>query len=356
MTPFITLAIIFAACGMKATISPMGELDTPEYNYQVGMKFLRAEQYDKAMESFKRAQGLKPKYAPAYEGMGLIYLAKGELNEAIQMMNESLKKDKEYVPAYIGKGRVLIAMGKLDDAIDEFNEALKLDAKHPDAHFHKGEAYMKQHKFSDAEYWFAKTLDIAPNYAKADSEWKRADMIKRAAPGTKVGAKIALVEKLTRADLAALFVEELKLDKHFKVKPVRTEKPTSIRSVPIAQDIKGHWAEGYINIALNIGAMEAYPNRLFMPDAPVRRGEFAMLVQNILLRAKGEEELASKFTSAPSPFPDVERGNYTLNAAVITTTRGLLEATVDEGEFKPSDPVSGAEALLALRKLRQVLE
>ena len=48
---------------------------------------------------------------------------------------------------------------------------------------------------------------------KADAMWQLSQKIVRAMPGTEVGKKVALYEKITRADLAVLLAEELKISK-----------------------------------------------------------------------------------------------------------------------------------------------
>ena len=46
---------------------------------------------------------------------------------------------------------------------------------------------------------------------KAYSKWKLSQKIVRAMPGTPAGKKVALKERINRADLAVLFAEELKI-------------------------------------------------------------------------------------------------------------------------------------------------
>ena len=75
-------------------------------------------------------------------------------------------------------------------------------------------------------------------------------------------------------------------------------------------------------------------------------------MEDVLVRAKEEPKLKSAFVGNASPFPDVSNGHYAFNAMILCTTRDLLAADLD-GAFRPAAPVTGAEALLALRKLRE---
>ena len=55
-------------------------------------------------------------------------------------------------------------------------------------------------------------------------------------------------------------------------------------------------------------------------------------------------------------FPDVRSDQYFFNAAMVATSRGFLEADKATGEFKPGDPVSGADALLSIREFKDQLK
>lgn len=348
-----------AGCGMKAWIEPASPMDTPENSYAQGMRFLKEENYDKAMQSFERAKGLDPKYAPAYEGIGLVHLAKGNYDEALESFKESIKKDEEYARAYIGLGRVYLAQSKPKTAREKFNKAIRLNPEDADAYYYKGETYLAERKFHDAEYWLAKALDRNPGHAKADKAWEKANKIRRAAPGTKLGEEICLKEEISRADLCVLIVEELELDKIYKLiygKESEEEPTQSILDVPDLVDIDGHQAEKYIGIVARYGILGQYPDHRFYPDKPLTRAGFSIAVQDILIALTKQDDLKTKFVSSPSPFSDVEESNYAYNAILLTTTRGILSADVETGAFHPQKVVSGADALIGLRQLKIIIE
>ncbi len=52
--------------------------------------------------------------------------------------------------------------------------------------------------------------------ADADAQLKFLQKVQQAMPATEAGKKIALVERMTRADAAALFMEELKIKELYK--------------------------------------------------------------------------------------------------------------------------------------------
>jgi hypothetical protein len=97
-----------------------------------------------------------------------------------------------------------------------------------------GEAYLTAFDLERAGQLFRRTLEMNRGYtAEADRRWKTVQKIQRALPGTANGQKIALVERLTRADAAALFMEELKLDLLYqKRRPAPSLGPSRILRRP----------------------------------------------------------------------------------------------------------------------------
>ena len=94
---------------------------------------------------------------------------------------------------------------------------MKLQPKSAAAHYYMGKAYKNAYDFETARDMFKKVLDFNDSYLKdSDEEWRLMDKIQRAMPGTENGKRIALVESITRADAAALFMEEMKLDVLYK--------------------------------------------------------------------------------------------------------------------------------------------
>jgi hypothetical protein len=69
----------------------------------------------------------------------------------------------------------------------------------------------------------------------------------------------------------------------------------------------------------------------------------------------GDEKLATKFIGAVSPFPDVRSDHYAFNSIMVCTTRGLMEAKLD-GYFGLEESLSGADALLVIRRMKDELK
>lgn len=106
--------------------------------------------------------------------------------------------------------------------------------------------------------------------------------------------------KVTRAEAAKMIVL------------ATGEKQTAAGETPVFTDIKGHWAESYVQTAANAGILNGYPDKTFRPEQTVTYYEMA----KILVAAKGYTEDQLEGT-----WPD----NYMNKAAELKITADLPE-------------------------------
>jgi hypothetical protein len=81
------------------------------------------------------------------------------------------------------------------------------------------------------------------------------------------------------------------------------------------------------------------------------------LIQDLLIRITRDASLSTRYIGERSPFPDVSKNVWYYNATRTVVNRGLM--TVKNkvtGEFEPLSHVSGADALLTIRTLKEILK
>lgn len=381
----LAAGVLLISCGPKAQ-QPLSQLDTPQHHTFAGIKLLDQGKYDDAGREFELALRLDPRFADARTGLALVSAYQANYTAAFDALaeaNKLAKSDEEKVFVLVGYIRVntlshaaCIRIGtecKPDEdwlkyAKESFDKAVKIDPKSAAAHYFMGECYLTALDLDAAGRLFAKAVEINGDYVgRSDERWKLVQKIQRAMPGTVTGRKIALVEQLTRADAAALFMEELKVDvlyerrtpKSFDTgfKDPEQAKNTAARTTT-TRDIASHPLRADIEALIRIGmrGLEVYPDGTFRPDEPVDRAAYAMMIEDILVRVSGDQKLPTRFIGSTSPFPDLRADLPYFNAVMVVTSRGIMEARdMVSGQFAPLAPVAGADALLVIRKIKEEL-
>ena len=388
---FILCVIVFflISCWPKVRVA-VNQLDTPGHHTFTGLKLLDQEKYADAKREFEMATQLDAKYSKAYTGMALVNIYTSNFNAASDNLALGLKNAKdtdEKLFVNVGKIRYY-TLSKSDQkwlelAKNQFDEAVVTDPKQTPAYYFMGLAYKEALEFNLSGQMFAKVIQLKTDHmADADAQLKFLQKVQLAMPATETGKKIALVERITRADAAAIFMEELKIkDLYNKPTPKVLDTPlketekvsTEVKEtekVPIdapppipvkllAKDIADHPLKTDIEGILEIGVrgLENDPKGNFNPGEVLSRGEYAMMLEDILIKLTGEKDLAARYVNSKSLFPDVPADMPYFNAIIAVTSRGIMEAkNTKTGEFLPLKPVTGVDALLIIRKLKEKLK
>jgi len=356
----ITVVLLIGNCAPRA-ITPIHTLGTPEHHIQSGMRLLEKGRLTDAEREFELAIEFDRSYAAAYRGLAIVLGYRGNFKEAFQYMEkaEVLAKGKqEKALVYVGFMRLHTqqkAQGWLEQVESYFREAMQMLRglpEMPDPYYHMGIAYKEAFLFSNAAGAFKKVLEINKTLmSEADEQLATVQKIERAMPATLTGKRIALLEKVSRIDVAALFIQELRLDKDLGAR--RT------REAPIPPDVKDHPLSADVQrvISLGIKGLDTFPNGTFAPDESILRASYAVMIADIISTLTHDPSLANKYQDTASPFVDVRNDVPYFNAVMVCTTRGIIEAKggMKQSIFGPMDSISGAEAVLAIRRLKEDL-
>jgi len=369
--------LLLIGCGGPKEREAESVLDTPEYHYTQGKKYLDRNDLANARREFNEAISLKAKFAPAYEGLAIVDIEEKNYTSAEDNISKSLSEDGDWVPAVVARGRLLSAQGQYEDAVDEFDDALddidgaksKFDKKEVrmDALYYKGVAYKEWGQYIPAQTTFQQILDIDNTNIKASAAIKELAEYQAAVAGQSPELKkIAKQKEVTRADVAVLFVTELPLEKIFRkskrqdavgfkapsggIMGKQETQPAGPQMV--ATDVPdNYWARSFIEEALNTGIIEKYPDGSFQPDKKVNRAEYAMLIQHFMVKAYDDPGLETEYFGSKSTFADVLNTSPVFNAIMLVSSRGIMPG-FEDGTFGPLNAVSGAEALNIIRNLK----
>jgi Tfp pilus assembly protein PilF len=369
------LTMTLLACSPELR-KPVSAMDTPEHHSVAGLRLLEEDKYKEAEREFSLAIQISPEFSQAHAGIGLVKAYTGDHQGAAESMKMAWKyadTKEEKLFVYIGRIRLsykgMIGKSWLNDARDEFDRALKIDPKSSAAFYYMGIAYISALDFNQAGQMFRQVIDLKKEYVRdADLAWNLIQKIQRAMPGTIAGKKISLLQRITRADVAALFMEELKIDNLYKKRSVKTfdtsfkdpEMAKSASSAPtLPKDIADHPLKVDIEGILGVGVrgLETYSDGLFHPGEFIDRATYAMMLEDILIKVTGDNSLATKFIGQVSPFPDLRSDLPYFNAVMVVTSRGIMGVKdFTSGEFAPLGDVPGVDALLIIRKFQEELK
>jgi hypothetical protein len=384
--------IFLHGCAVQK-VKTFGEVDMPMHHYMYGMMCVERYELETAEQKFDRALELNNKFSPALAGKSLLLSIKAKKNKdaVLESATEEfilnfLSKAKKYANsveeeyiAYTTGIRVytnLMPTNWLEDAKADYIQAksfrslskgsLPYYINKDAADYFMGATFYKAHKFNEAEKLFSTVL------SKKQGKWhpKAADLYEmlqkavRASSGhtlSDVAAKIAVKKTVNRADVAALLIDELKTEKLFAQRIPLHVKPSKKADYTPIDIVDNPFKEEILSIMnLNIRGMSAvYDNIhkawLFKPESPVMRKEFAFMLEDLLIKITGNESMATAMLgNKNSPFRDVPPNVAWYNAVITVTARGLMKPKLS-GEFLPDFPVGGAELLLAIFKLRDIL-
>lgn len=365
----VSIVIVLGLIGCANQAASQSDLDTPEYHYRLGVRNLDSGDYQTALGAFQRSVDLDRKFALGWSGLGLAQAHLGNFEAGKNNVDKGVSQDGKNPDTHVFRARFWIvnrnARGWLNKAEKGLERALKLDPGNEAAQYYLGEAYLYGMNFAKAERQFAKVVDIKGAYSeRADNRWALAQKIVRARPGTAAGRKIALKDAVSRADLAVLFAEELKLTQIFdRIAPTtgqaQFQPPGSVTAageMPVPRDVAGNWAEPWIMEVVKLGVFEVDPSGNFYPGEMVTRVDYAMAVLRILSIATRETGLDTRYLGeSPSRFSDVPSSHFAYSAMALCAERGIMKADLMSGRFDPTGQVGGADALLIIREVQNSL-
>jgi tetratricopeptide (TPR) repeat protein len=273
--------------------------------YEQGIAAKEAGDLNSAAIEWQKAYSLYPENQDFAVEIGYLFLQQQDYMMADGYFQQVLSNDPNYVAALLGAGKVQLALKHYDEAINYFRQGVNLRPGDPEA------AGLLQQAQAEK---LSSTLP--PEYAS-----------------------IFTSAQVTRGDIAALLMVELTLEDRLQ--------PSS--RLAIISDITTHWAKPYIIKVVQLGIMQIFPDRSFLPYDPIHKGELAFVLDTLFKRLA----IPLPNVSAVS-FSDVHQDNMYHDSVLRVYAAGLIAATT-EGAFGFNDPVSGEEARQIFDKLKSMI-
>jgi tetratricopeptide (TPR) repeat protein len=267
----------------------------------------------------------------------------GRLAEAQKIYERSLAASPDSPFLYRELAVIERRNGNLEAALGHAEKAVDLSPAESRNFVTLGEVYEAQGDYAKAAEAYGTAVALEPSEA-LDA---RIDELREKAAFAAMPEEYRTIETsptVTRAQLAARF--GVRLDDLLK----RARRANAV----VMTDTRGSWAGPWILSVSRAGVMDAYPNHTFQPDAIVSRGDLALAVSRALALVAAERPReAAAWKDARVQFSDLNPGHLIYPAASVAVQSGVMTAAAGSA-FELTRPITGAEAVAAIRKLEEL--
>ncbi len=125
-----------------------------------GLRAAEDDQFENAIEEYKKAIEKDSENVAAYNNMGIAYSALGEDKEAIKVLKKAIKLNGEYAKAHYNLGVIYDKMERHEEAFKEYTETIKLDPTYVDAYNNRGVVYEGKGLFELALEEYTKAIEL----------------------------------------------------------------------------------------------------------------------------------------------------------------------------------------------------
>jgi tetratricopeptide (TPR) repeat protein len=125
-------------------------------HFNLGGYYFGQQEFDTAIQHYKKATELAPKYSPAFNILGYALRQRENYAEAEQAFRKYIELIPNDPNPYDSLAELYLKMGRFDDAITQYQKALSIDSNFINSHLGIGAALMYQGKSDEAAAEFNK--------------------------------------------------------------------------------------------------------------------------------------------------------------------------------------------------------
>jgi len=139
-------------------------------HYELGLAFRKVDAPRAlwlAIDELNKAVHYDPQFAEAHKALGAALLASQDRlyqQLAIEAYQKAVALDPKDAEAYVGLGEVRAATGRFDEAIIEYRKAVGVDPDNPRGRYKLGKGYANKGLYDEALAEYQKALALAPDF------------------------------------------------------------------------------------------------------------------------------------------------------------------------------------------------
>ena len=132
-----------------------------------GMERYNRKDYQGAIECYRKAIELDPKYATPWNNIGNAYGELGDYNKDIEYCRKAIELDPKYASPWNNMGYAYEKSGDCDKAAKCYRKAIELDPNFAFPWNNMGTIYYDQANYAKAIEYYQKAIELDPNFAIA---------------------------------------------------------------------------------------------------------------------------------------------------------------------------------------------
>lgn len=200
------------SAGTAAVSNGSGDRSHARTLLDKGKQLYLDDQDTEAVAAFEQAIALDPdlaeghfRLALAYEALDKRDEAEAEYKKAVAAYKKHLEASPDDAEAHYNLGQTYANLSQYSDAIREYRQATRLKTDDPDIYYDLGVAHTKLAQYDAAAAAFSKSLEIDPEYYRAQDALEEArEGVKRIRVGKKHQADLLKKQKAQELKKAGL--------------------------------------------------------------------------------------------------------------------------------------------------------